>query len=150
MKKCFKPLPLSASGSAGLLILRIVSGLAFMHHGFMKIQHPFSWAGPDAKIPGFLLALAAISEFGGGLAWVLGLLTPLASFGIACTMSVAVYMHAFMFHDPFVASAMGQGSYEPALLYFCVALLLMMGGPGRFSLDRIVFGERVPSSADSF
>src|SRR5687767_250152 len=96
----FQPLRLPARVSAGLLVLRVVAGLAFMFHGYGKIQNPFGWMGPNATIPGIFQALAAISEFGGGLAWILGLVTPLASFGLACTMTVAVWTHAVVMHDP--------------------------------------------------
>ncbi len=113
-----------------------------MLHGYGKIQTPFTWMGPDAAVPGFLQALAALSEFGGGLAWVLGLLMPLASFGLACTMLVAAGVHAFVLGDPFVASGPGMGAYEPASVYFCVALLFLLAGPGRFSLDSKFFGEK--------
>lgn len=125
--------------SAALLLIRVVAGLAFVHHGWGKIQDPFGWMGPEG-FPGILQALAALSEFGGGMAWILGLLTPLASAGIACTMAVAMHLHAFVLGDPFVASGPGQGAYEPAALYFCLALLLLAAGPGRFSLDRVLFG----------
>ena len=128
--------------SAGLLILRLVAGLAFMFHGWGKIQTPMSWMGPDSGTPGILQALAAISEFGGGLAWMLGLLTPLGSLGILCTMAVATHLHAIKMGDPFVASAPGQGAYEQASVYFCMALLFLLAGPGRFSLDRVIFGRR--------
>jgi len=138
----FKPPGLSARISAGLLLLRLVAGLAFMFHGYVKIQNPFGWMGPSATMPGFFQALAAISEFGGGLAWMLGLLTPLASFGLACTMAMAVRLHAFVLHDPFVAKGPGSGSYELAAVYLCVALLLIFAGPGRYSVDRLVFGEK--------
>ncbi|MBI5384540.1 MAG: DoxX family protein [Verrucomicrobia bacterium] len=138
----FKPLRLSARVSAGLLILRLVVGLAFVFHGYGKIQNPLGWMGPDANVPGFFQLLAAISEFGGGLAWMLGLLTPLASFGIACTMTVAVSLHAFVLHDPFVAKGPGSGSYEPASVYFCLAVFFLLAGPGRFSLDRVIFSEK--------
>lgn len=90
MIRLLKAPRLSARASAGLLALRLAAGLAFMYHGYGKIQNPFGWMGPDAGIPGVFQALAALSEFGGGLAWMLGLLTPLASFGLACTMAVAV------------------------------------------------------------
>jgi putative oxidoreductase len=123
-----------------LLLLRFVAGLAFMLHGWGKIQNPFGWMGPEAFAPGFLQALAALSEFGGGLAWIIGLITPLASLGIACTMAVAVYMHAIMRGDPFVS--VGGSAYELAALYFCISVLLMATGPGRFSLDRLIFGAR--------
>ncbi len=122
-----------------LLLLRFVAGLAFMIHGWGKIQNPFSWMGPDASIPGPFLALAALSEFGGGLAWILGLVTPLASLGIAFTMVVAASFHA-MKGDPFVST--GGGSYELAAVYVCIALVLMAVGPGRLSADRKIFGPR--------
>jgi putative oxidoreductase len=138
----FKSAPLSGRVSTGLLILRLVAGLAFVFHGYGKIQHPLNWMGPNASIPGPLQALAAISEFGGGLAWMVGLLTPLASLGLACTMAVATCMHAFVFKDPFVAKGPGSGSYELASVYFCIALLFLLAGPGRFSVDRLIFGAK--------
>lgn len=124
--------------SVALLLLRLVSGLAFIFHGWGKIQSPFSWMGPDSSIPGFFQMLAAVSEFGGGIAWIMGLLTPVASFGMACTMVVAVYFHMILLGDPFVASKGGQGSYELALVYLTISLLLMFVGPGKYSIDRIL------------
>jgi len=132
--------PLPCNASLGLLLLRLVAGLAFAFHGWGKIQKPFEWAG-DA-FPGVLQGLAALSEFGGGIAWMLGLLTPLASLGIAGTMAVAIHMHAVKLGDPFVASGPGKGAYELAAVYLCVALLLLLAGPGRHSADRMLFGER--------
>jgi putative oxidoreductase len=126
-----------------LLILRVVAGTAFMFHGWSKIQTPFGWMGPDSSMPSLLQALAALSEFGGGLAWVLGLLTPLASAGILSTMAVAFWTHAIVRGDPFV----GKGpSYELALVYASIAALLMVGGPGRISLDALI-AKRVKDSA---
>ena len=145
MRRLFIPEYLSARVSLGLLLVRVVVGLAFMFHGFGKIQNPTGWMGPDAKVSGAFQLLAAVSEFGGGLAWILGLLTPLASFGILCTMSVAVYTHSAVLHDPFV-SATGGRSFEPALVYLCVALALLLAGPGRFSIDRALFGDKVVDS----
>ena len=141
MIQLLKPLRLSARVSTGLLILRLVVGVAFMYHGYGKIQNPFGWMGPNAGISGVFQALAAVSEFGGGIAWILGLLTPLASLGLACTMAVAVWMHAAVLRDPFVALK-GGPSYELAAVYLCVAALLLLAGPGAFSLDRAAFGEK--------
>ncbi len=140
--RLFQPPRLTVGASAGLLILRIVAGLAFMYHGWGKIQTPFNWMPAEAGIPGIFQALAAVAEFGGGLAWILGLLTPLFSFGLACTMTVATWMHAVIRHDPFVASKPDEMSFEPASVYLCVALLLLLAGPGCFSLDRLIFGGK--------
>jgi putative oxidoreductase len=146
MMKLFKPISWPAGISAGLLLLRLVVGLAFMFHGYGKIQNPFGWMGPNSSMPSFLQALAALSEFGGGLAWMLGLVTPLACFGVACTMAVATYTCITTFHFPFV-SQKGGGSYELATVYFSVAILLFLAGPGRFSVDRILFGAKSPDLA---
>ena len=131
----------STFGDVALMLLRVVAGIAFMLHGWGKIQNPFGWMGPDAFAPGVFQALAAVAEFGGGLAWVIGLLTPLASLGIATTMAVAFYVHAVMRADPFVAKG-GGSSYELAVVYFAIAVLLIALGPGRVSLDRALFGPR--------
>ncbi len=140
IRRVFQITQQSVTTSIGLLPIRLVAGLAFIIHGSGKIQNPFGWMGPDAPTPGILQALAALSEFGGGFAWIVGFLTPLASFGIACTMTVAVYYHAALRGDPFVS--VGGSSYELASIYLCVAILLILAGPGRYSLDRAVFGER--------
>ena len=79
-------------GSVGLLVLRLVMGAAFMFHGWPKIQNPLGWMGPDAPVPAILQALAALAEFGGGMALIVGLLTRLACLGIATNMIVALGM----------------------------------------------------------
>lgn len=140
MLNLFRPARLPVRVSTGLLIIRVVAGLAFMFHGWGKIQNPFGWMGENAPFPGILLALAAVAEFGGGFAWIVGFLTPLASFLLACTMAVATWQHAIVRGDPFVSA--GGASYELAAAYLAVALLLLLTGPGAFALDRLVFRER--------
>ena len=131
------PPVIEGRGAVGLLLLRLVGGAAFLAHGWGKIQTPFSWMGPDAPVPGILQALAAVAEFfGGGLGWIAGFLTPIASLGVLATMTVAFLFHAGQGH-PFVGA--GGPSYELALVYWCVALLLFLIGPGRFSLDAQLF-----------
>lgn len=138
---CFRPPAQSVRTSAGLLILRAFAGYAFMVHGWGKIQHPFTWMGPESGTPGIFQALAALSEFGGGLAWILGLLTPLASAGLLCTMAVAAWTHLVKLGDPLIPKGPG-GSAELAVLFFCIAALLLLAGPGRFSADAVVFREK--------
>lgn len=142
MTKFFKTPAHSTFGSVALLLLRLVVGIAFLYHGWGKIQSPFSWMPPEAPIPGFLQFLAAISEFGGGLALILGLLTPLAMVGLTITMAVATMMHAFVMKDPFVNTTGQGGSFEPALGYLVIAILVLAMGPGKFSADNKIFGQR--------
>jgi len=66
----FPPRPSGRFGVV-LLLLRVVAGAAFMFHGWPKIQNPLGWMGDISSMPSPLQALAALSEFGGGLAWLL-------------------------------------------------------------------------------
>lgn len=132
--------------SLGLLPLRLLMGTAFVLHGWGKVQEPFSWMPPESPIPGILQAAAAFSEFCGGIALILGLVTPLASALLAVTMAVAVKFHFGMGH-PFVGA--GGPSYELAAVYFAAAVLFLLTGPGRCSLDAMLFRRRTPVAADS-
>jgi putative oxidoreductase len=136
-------------GSVGLLLLRLVMGAAFVLHGWPKIQNPLGWMGPDAPVPAILQTLAAVAEFGGGLALIVGLLTRLASLGIFSNMVVALAMVHIPHGDPFVF--MGKPpikhSFELAAVYLACAVVFLLLGPGRLSLDAIAFRTPKPSEA---
>ncbi|WP_345951898.1 MULTISPECIES: DoxX family protein [unclassified Mucilaginibacter] len=141
MKKFFATYNFATPVDVALLLVRLVCGYAFILHGWGKIQHPMSWMGPQSFIPPIFQALAAIAEFAGGIALIVGFLTRLAGVGLLVTMGVAVYTHAFVFNDPFV-NFKGGSSYEPASIFFCIAVMLLAAGAGRFSLDKLIFGDR--------
>lgn len=141
MMNLFKPLTLPLYPSLAMLALRLMAGSAMIAHGWGKIQAPMSWMPETSGVPGIFQLLAAIAEFGGGIAWIFGLLTPLASFGMLCTMIVATLLHAVILGDPFF-NLTGGASAEPAAVYLVISLVLMAVGPGRFSLDLKVFGPR--------
>ena len=127
-------------GSAGLLGLRLVMGTAFVFHGWPKIQNPFGWMGPEAAMPGFLVALAAVAEFGGGLGLIVGFATRLAALGIAAVMTVAIFSVHVPQGDPFVGNGPGP-SYELAAVYLACAVVFLLLGPGRYALDALLFGK---------
>ena len=108
-----------------------------MLHGWPKIQHPMDWIGVGAPVPGVFQALAAISEFFGGMALIVGLLTPIAAFGLLCTMVVATQTVAGT-GAPWIGTP-GKASFEPALGYLAVALTMILTGPGTLSLDYLLF-----------
>jgi len=142
----------SGLGSFGLLVLRIVTGAAFVMHGWGKIQSPggpFHWMDqfPDAP-PGPIQALAVSAEFGGGIALVLGFLTPLAAFLIAGTMTVALAKVHLPHGDPFVG-APGKPSFEPAAGYLAQMIMFLLVGPGVLSVDALLFGKKKLSSTAS-
>jgi putative oxidoreductase len=127
--------------AAGLLILRLVVGAAFILHGWPKIQAPFAWMGPDAPVPGVLQFCAALAEFVGGMLLMAGLLTPLAALGLASTMVVAIVMVHLSKGHPFVGKP-GTPSYELAAAYLSAVLAILCLGPGRFSLDALLLRPR--------
>lgn len=127
--------------AAGLLILRLMAGIALMFHGWPLIQKPFDWMPPQPHVPGILQLLAALSEFGGGAALVLGLFTPLAAFGILCTMATAIGMVHLPKGDPFVSPTPGGRSWELAAVYLTTSLVMLLAGPGSISLDALLFGR---------
>jgi putative oxidoreductase len=135
------------SSSLGLLVVRLVAGAALMFHGWPKIQAPFDWMGETSRYPGYLQAASAVAEFGGGIAFILGLLTPLFSLVLLGNMATAMYEVHYMRDDPFVASKPGESSWELAALYFSISLLLLLAGPGRLSADSCIFGKRCPPPA---
>ncbi|HZU34766.1 MAG TPA: DoxX family protein [Gemmataceae bacterium] len=144
MTRWLYPYGTTQAASLGLLALRIVVGAAFIQHGWGKIQHPTDWQqlggmpNPDVAP---LQVLAALAEFGGGIALVLGLLTPLAALGILVTMLVAIFKVLPPWRVPFVNDP-GKPSYELNLVYVACTLVLMLAGPGRFSLDALLAGRR--------
>lgn len=131
----------SGPAAFGLLALRLVTGYAFIQHGFPKMfahgeLNAFHWMGPNAPVPGILQALAAISEFGGGIALMVGLLTPLAALGIFSTMFVAIT--TALKGLPFVSGDPSQKTFELAGIFLTIAFTLLLTGPGAISIDNLL------------
>jgi putative oxidoreductase len=87
MHKLF-PRFVKGGGAFALFVLRAVAGSAFVLHGSTKIRDPFHWMDHIPNVepaPGVLQALAAVAEFGGGFALILGLFTPIAALAIGCS-----------------------------------------------------------------
>jgi putative oxidoreductase len=141
MRRIFYSDDFGIRSSLGLLVLRVVVGAALMFHGWPKIQNPMGWMGAEAPVPGFLQACAAVAEFVGGGALIVGLLTRLFAFMLVINMAVAAGMVHISQGDPFVGKP-GERSWELAAVYFACALLLLLAGPGRLSLDALIFGRR--------
>ena len=115
-----------------LLILRVVfAGSMLYGHGLGKLNRllegNLSFSNPlgIGEIP--TLILAVFSEFLAPIFIIIGYKTKFFSFFPAATMFVA----AFIVHwgDPF-------GRVEKALLFLTVFVILMMTGPGKYSIGR--------------
>ena len=138
MNRSLRPLLIGGDGGAtpiadaGLLLIRIVAGisLAFGHGlGKMPPSEGFieTTAGLGFPAPLFFAWAAGFAEFFGGILIALGLITRPASFLVAFTMAIAVFIRHG--DDPFT-------SKEKAMLYFVIAGMLMLTGSGRFGFDR--------------
>jgi putative oxidoreductase len=121
---------------AGLLILRIGIGIAFMVHGAPKLFNgPDYWTavGQDGLaafditfIPAFWGFLAGLAEFGGAICLILGWFTRPAVFLMMCTVFVAAIGH--------IAGTIPGSPWhaiEAGILFFSLLFI----GPGAYSLD---------------
>lgn len=135
-----------------LLIMRIGLGLIILFFGSQKALGVFGGMGYAATVAGIsgqgfhpvLANLAIAAEFLGGLGVLLGLLTPVAAFGIACTMAVATYTHATQaqaLQEMFTSGKDANVILFPAAIFF-LAVGVMILGAGRFSIDHRLFGKR--------
>jgi putative oxidoreductase len=126
--------------SYGLLLMRLVFGLSLAAHGGQKLFGWFNGGGLrttagffeklDFRVPFAMAALAGLCEFGGGVLFAAGLLTPLAAFAIAAVMLNAIAT----VHWPKGFWATG-GGYEYNLAILTAAIGIAATGPARFSLD---------------
>lgn len=118
----------------GLLALRLFAGpaLAFAH-GINKLPPSERFLAGVVEMgfpqPVLFAWAAGLAEFGGGLLLALGLLTRPAAFLILVTMFVAAFVRQA--GDPFAER-------EAALLFGAIALLYLIAGPGRISLDAAI------------
>jgi putative oxidoreductase len=117
-----------------MLVLRIGAGLQLaFFHGLQKLQKfsELAVAWPDPLGLGHKRSLIATiaAEFFCGLLLMLGLAGRVAALAIAFTMGVAAFV---------VLKAEPWSKRELSLLYLVAALTVLLLGPGRISLDRLI------------
>jgi putative oxidoreductase len=131
-----------------LLVIRVVLGITFVLHGGQKL---FGWYGGagikgtrsmmqnlGVAHPGLLGWMAALSEAGGGLFVLIGLVTPLAAALIISIMLVAIY--TVHWKNGFFN---GNRGYEFNLSLIALAVTLILTGAGLVSVDHLL-GAAVP------
>jgi putative oxidoreductase len=147
----FKKL-IQTNDDAAMLVLRVLLGLVFFPHGMQKLLGWFGGYGfagtlgfftDKLGIPAIFAVLAILAEGLGALGLISGLLTRVASFGIAVNMAVAVYMLHFQngFFMNWFGNQKGEG-YEYHILVIGIALVLMIRGGGKWSVDRAIADTR--------
>jgi putative oxidoreductase len=124
----------------GILLIRLVVGLAFAGHGAQKLFGWFGGGGPQGtagffsslgyRAPGVLAIVVGLCELGGGLLLAAGLLIPLAALVLSTVMLNAIatvqWKRGFL------------GGWELDSTFMAVALAVTMTGPGRLSLDHAI------------
>ena len=147
MHKFFGPF-FSGRAAAGLLVIRVLFGIGMVEHGYQKyLAGVLHWAdnmatmSPPLVIPPFFQGMAAFCEFFGGLSMIFGLLTPLGMVGIFCTMTFALVKFHFPRGEVYIGG-FGKPDYEAAAHFWIVAVGLFFVGPGKWSLDALIFGRR--------
>ncbi|MEB3206361.1 MAG: DoxX family protein [Vampirovibrionales bacterium] len=127
------------------LLIRVPLGVIFMAHGldkwlgtfhgggFLKTLAAFSQMGMPA--PEVSTFLATFGELIGGILMLLGLMTPVGAFMIAVTMGVAtffVHLGGGLFAQ--------DGGFEYTLMLLAASLSVFISGPGKYSLDALLWG----------
>lgn len=127
----------------GLLILRLVLGIAFVVHGWSKLTGgPGNmvgfFGGAGIPIPALMVWIVTIVELVGGILLIVGFLTQIAGVLLTIDMLAAIL---------FVA---GRGalienggiSWEKEAVFAAAALCLALAGPGLFAVDAMVGESR--------
>jgi putative oxidoreductase len=129
------------------LPVRLALGGIMFAHGAQKVLGSFGGRGFNAVVsqpeapfsfmrPAWLWwAAAALSEFAGGILIVLGLLTRVGAFFVACTMITAI----FGVHWPNFFAPTG---IEYPLALTAMSLALLISGGGMASVDLALTGRR--------
>lgn len=110
-----------------LNLLRIVTGLLFVPHGYQKL---FAEQPPELTS---ILGIAGILELLGGTLIVLGVRTRTVAFMLSGQMAVAYWTA----HAPRSPWPIGNGG-ELAVLFCFIFLLLSAHGGGNWSIDGLL------------
>jgi putative oxidoreductase len=123
------------------LLARITVGVVFVTSGWGKVHNLdkvtefFTELGIPA--PAFQAVFVSYVELVCGAALVLGLLTRLAAIPLVCTMIVAI-ITAKAEEIGGVADLLGTVEFA----YVALLLGIVLMGPGKLSLDALLFGKR--------
>ncbi|MBU2103882.1 DoxX family protein [Patescibacteria group bacterium] len=125
--------------SCAPMVLRVVVGIVFALHGYQKLQTGIPGvsgflAGLGFPMPELFAVLLIAAELGGGILLILGLFTYWNTRILGIVAIVALLtVHAT---NGFFIS---DGGYEYILLILAATISLMITGPGKWSLDKMLW-----------
>lgn len=148
---------LATQDALSLTVLRLFLGLVMLPHGAQKLLGWFGGHGFSATmqhftdgmgIPFVFALLAILAESFGSLGLIVGLCTRIAALGVGVTIGVAALMVHLEngFFMNWTGKQTGEG-FEFHLLVVGMALALVIGGGGKWSLDRLITEEKRKFSA---
>jgi len=143
---------LKTDDSVTPLIARLTLGLVMFPHGAQKALGSFGGYGFSATmnfftgqlhIPALFAFLAIAAEFAGSIALITGFFSRVSAFGIAIVMLVATLtVHGSNgFFMNWAGNQKGEG-FEYHLLAIGLALVVIISGGGKWSIDRLLVGDR--------
>ena len=119
--------------SLSLLLLRLSAGGLMIPHGYDKLMNfavkSARFADPFHIGSTTSLAMVVFAEFFCAILIVAGLMTRLASIPLIIVMGVAL----FKSHN---GEIFGEG--EKAALFFIGYMAILLGGPGKISVDKLI------------
>jgi putative oxidoreductase len=120
---------------AAALAGRVLLGAILLAHGWGKVVprgslYDFAHLVSRMGLPYWLGYVAAFTEFFGGMALILGLLTPLVALAVIIEMTVAI-LKVHLRHG-----LTGPMGYEFPLSVLALALFLLADGPGYLAIDQ--------------
>lgn len=127
------------------LILRVMLGIVMFPHGAQKLlgwYGGFGFSGTmgfftgQMHIPAFLAFLVIIGESFGSIGLIIGFLSRVAAFGIACIMVGAILLVHWPngFFMNWFGKQAGEG-FEFHLVVLAMSIAILIAGSGRWSVD---------------
>src|SRR6185369_7439607 len=131
----------SSAIDVALLIARGIVGIVFMMHGAQKLFGALGGPGLSAVVQmmGPLGYLVTIGEFFGGLGLIVGFLSRFSAASLIVIMLGAVAMvHGKVgFFMNWTGNQGGEG-FEYHLLAIAILLVILIAGPGRLAVARVL------------
>lgn len=142
---------LQGGAAIAMLLLRLGLGGLLILHARPKLTHTRQWS-KFMGVPVMLCMVAAAAMLLGGVALILGFLTPLACIGLLLLMGYAMVQEIaagqpFIARDPYLVPE-GQydgpkgpaepPSFEKSFIYNLMLVAIALLGPGQYSLDAVL------------
>ena len=124
------------------LILRVVLGITFLIHGYVKfqggIENTVGWFA-SIGLPGVLAYGVAVVELVGGILLIIGLGSRIVSALYVLLMAGAIFTAKLP--AGFLGNGTGAG-YELDLAFLAMALVIAINGSKLYAVDQIVLKQK--------